>query len=92
MRMSMSAGPGVVRGRLPGVLVTVGAVVVASVVASLVPGVGVVTAAVALGVVVGNVPGCPGAAAPGLAWVSKVVLRAGVVLLGLQLAVGQVLG
>lgn len=93
MRMSMSAGPGVVvRGRLPGVAVTVGAVAVAAVVASLVPGVGVVTAAVALGVLVGNVPGCPGVAAPGLAWVSKVVLRAGVVLLGLQLAVGQVLG
>ncbi|GAB2671011.1 hypothetical protein GCM10027271_34280 [Saccharopolyspora gloriosae] len=90
----MSAGPGVVRavpGRLPGIVVTVGAVVVASAVASLVPGVGLVTAAVALGVVVGNVPGCPGAAAPGLAWVSRVVLRAGVVLLGLQLAVGQVL-
>nr|WP_309501029.1 putative sulfate exporter family transporter [Saccharopolyspora gloriosae] len=68
------------------------AVVVASVVASLVPGVGVVTAAVALGVVVGNVAGCRGAVAAGLAWVSKALLRAGVVLLGLQLAVGQVLG
>ncbi|MEU6133045.1 putative sulfate exporter family transporter [Saccharopolyspora sp. NPDC047091] len=78
--------------RLPGVVVAAVGVLVAQLVSAWVPGVGVVTAAVALGVLVGNLPGGTGAAGPGLAWVARSPLRAGVVLLGLQLAVGQVLG
>ncbi|GAA3358619.1 hypothetical protein GCM10020366_31390 [Saccharopolyspora gregorii] len=78
--------------RRSGVLVAAVGVLVAQLLSAWVPGVGVVTAAVVLGVLVGNLPGGTGAAGPGLAWVARAPLRAGVVLLGLQLAVGQVLG
>ncbi|GAA2792785.1 putative sulfate exporter family transporter [Saccharopolyspora taberi] len=60
-------------------------------VAGLVPAVSALTLAVVLGVVVGNVPVLPGSVRPGLAWVMRRSLRLGVMLLGLQLAVGQVL-
>lgn len=77
---------------LPGLALTGAAVLVAMLIAGLVPAVSALTAAVALGIVVGNLPGLPAAARPGLAWVARTCLRGGVVLLGLQLAVAQVLG
>ncbi|MEG9515678.1 putative sulfate exporter family transporter [Saccharopolyspora indica] len=61
-------------------------------VAGVVPAVSALTVAVVLGVVAGNVPGFPVAARAGVAWSAKKLLRSGVVLLGLQLSVGQVLG
>ncbi|WP_246471987.1 YeiH family protein [Saccharopolyspora phatthalungensis] len=62
------------------------------VISGLVPAVSALTAAVVLGIVIGNVPGFPAAARPGIAWSTKKLLRVGVVLLGLQLSVTQVLG
>lgn len=76
----------------PGLAVTVAAVVVSMAVAGLVPAVSALTVAVVLGVAAGNVPGFPVAARAGVAWSARKLLRAGVVLLGLQLSVGQVLG
>lgn len=81
-----------VASRFPGLVVVAVATLVARAVSVVVPGSGMLTVAVLLGVVVGNSPGVPVAVGPGLAWASRVLLRCGVVLLGLQLAVGQVLG
>ncbi|WP_235883601.1 YeiH family protein [Saccharopolyspora elongata] len=76
----------------PGLVVTGAAVAVSLVVSGLVPAVSELTAAVVLGIVAGNVPGFPEATRPGIAWATKKLLRVGVVLLGLQLSVSQVLG
>jgi uncharacterized integral membrane protein (TIGR00698 family) len=76
----------------PGMAVTAAAIVVSVVIAGLVPAVSALTAAVVLGIVAGNVPGFPVAARPGIAWSTRKLLRVGVVLLGLQLSVAQVLG
>ncbi|WP_249125149.1 YeiH family protein [Saccharopolyspora erythraea] len=76
----------------PGLALTGGGVALSLALAGLVPSVSALTSAVVLGVVAGNVPGVPARVRPGLAWATRRLLRAGVVLLGLQLAVGQVLG
>lgn len=76
---------------LPGLIVVALGVVVASLVNLAVPAVSALTAAVVLGVLVGNLPVLPAVVRPGLAWSTKKLLRAGVVLLGLQLAVAQIL-
>ncbi len=76
----------------PGLVVTVVAVGVSMVLAGLVPAMSSLTVAVAAGILVGNVPGFPASTRPGLAWATRRFLRLGVVFLGLQLAVGQVLG
>ncbi|MDA3630670.1 putative sulfate exporter family transporter [Saccharopolyspora oryzae] len=62
------------------------------VIAGLLPAVSALTVAVVLGIVAGNVPGFPASARAGVAWSTKKLLRSGVVLLGLQLSVTQVLG
>ncbi|MFC1419096.1 YeiH family protein [Streptacidiphilus cavernicola] len=54
--------------------------------------VSVLTAAVALGVLAGNLGLLPARTRPGLALIAKRVMRLAVVLLGLKLAVGDVLG
>lgn len=80
------------RSLLPGLLLAGAGIAAASAVAAVVPAVSALTVAVVLGVVVGNTPLLPPSARPGLDWATRRMLRAGVVLLGLQLAVGQVLG
>lgn len=74
----------------PGLVAAAVATAVAFGVARLVPAVSALTLAVVLGVLVG--PRLPAPTADGLRWATKKFLRLGVVLLGLQLAVGQVLG
>ncbi|MBP2476917.1 putative integral membrane protein (TIGR00698 family) [Crossiella equi] len=76
----------------PGLLLTAAAVLLALGVAALLPSVSALTTAVLLGVLVGNLGVLPPATAPGLAWAARRLVRAGVVLLGLQLAVADVLG
>lgn len=76
----------------PGLAATAAAVVVALLVAGAVPGLSSLMVAVAVGVLVGNLPVLPASTRPGLAWATRMLLRLGVVLLGLQLAVGQLLG
>ncbi len=62
--------------------------VVSFTVSSVLPALGALTVAVVLGVVVG--PMLPGRTAAGLHWGTKRFLRLGVVLLGLQLALGDI--
>ncbi len=76
----------------PGLVITGAAIVASLVIAELVAAVSALTVAVVLGIVVGNVVRLPEAARPGLAWAMRRLLRAGVVLLGLRLAVGQLVG
>nr|WP_086819311.1 putative sulfate exporter family transporter [Allokutzneria sp. NRRL B-24872] len=67
------------------------AVVLALAVNRLLPAVSPLTGAVVLGVVVGNLPVLPESTRSGLKWATRRFLRAGVVLLGVQLSVAQVL-
>jgi uncharacterized integral membrane protein (TIGR00698 family) len=78
-------------GLWPGLLLTAAAVVVAFAVHRVVPGIGVLTAAVALGVLLPNVGLHPAATVPGTQLAARRILRVGVVLLGLRLAVTDVL-
>ncbi|MPY97051.1 MAG: putative sulfate exporter family transporter [Actinophytocola sp.] len=77
---------------LPGLLVAGAGIAVAAGIAPLVPALSALTVAVVLGVLLGNTRLLPESARPGLAWATRRMLRAGVVLLGLQLAVDQVVG
>lgn len=77
---------------LPGLLVAGAGIAAAAAIAPLVPALSTLTVAVVLGVVLGNTRLLPASARPGLAWATRGMLRAGVVLLGLQLAVDQVIG
>lgn len=75
---------------LPGVLLaTAGAVVAVGVNAAL-PAVSPLLVAILLGAALANVRSLPASVAPGLAWSGRRLLRAGVVLLGLQLSLTQV--
>lgn len=78
------------RTLLPGLLLTAAGTAVAFAVHGLFPVVGALTAAVVLGVCTGRF--LPRAARPGLTWATRTLLRLGVVLLGLQLGLDEVLG
>lgn len=78
------------RGLGPGLAAVGIATAVAVGVNAFVPAVSALTAAVVLGVLVGGV--LPRATAAGLGWATKKFLRVGVVVLGLQLSLGQVAG
>ncbi|MET9338197.1 putative sulfate exporter family transporter [Nonomuraea sp. NPDC003804] len=80
-----------VRGLLPGLGLTAGAVAVALVVNSLVPAVSAAVVAVVLGAALANTTGVGAVFAPGVRFVSRTVLRAAIVVLGLQIAVPDVL-
>jgi uncharacterized integral membrane protein (TIGR00698 family) len=74
----------------PGLLTVAAGTAVAFAVNLLLPAVSTLTIAVVLGVLVGQV--LPLAARAGLVWGTRKLLRLGVVLLGLQLSLGQVIG
>ncbi|MCK2242263.1 MULTISPECIES: YeiH family protein [unclassified Crossiella] len=75
----------------PGLAVVAIGVAIALAVAAVAPAVSALTVAVVLGIAVGNLGFLPERCGPGLAWAAKRLVRAGVVLLGLQLAVTDVL-
>jgi uncharacterized integral membrane protein (TIGR00698 family) len=79
------------RSLLPAVAVTVLGVLVASGISTVVPVIGALTAAVLLGMLVGSLPAMGDAVRGDVALVCKRLLRAGVVLLGLQLALDGML-
>jgi uncharacterized integral membrane protein (TIGR00698 family) len=83
--------PGVVAPLLPGLLLTAAAVLAALVVNQFLPTVSSLVVAVVLGGVVANTGAVRPRMRPGLAFAQRRVLRLGIVLLGLQLAVGDVL-
>ncbi|MFP3460002.1 putative sulfate exporter family transporter [Arthrobacter globiformis] len=89
-------GPRVNRLRelFPGLLASAAAVAVAFGVHAALPSLPAMTAAVALGILVANVPmtaeWCNGRWQPGLRFAGKNLMRAGVVLLGLKLSLGDI--
>lgn len=80
----------------PGVLVAAAACLAGFAIHLAVPVVPMLTAAVALGIVVGQIPAVDqllrGPLAPGLALAARRFMRLGVVLLGLKLSLGDILG
>jgi uncharacterized integral membrane protein (TIGR00698 family) len=82
----------IVRRLGPGVLVAAVGVVVAVALNRLVPPIGVLTGAVLLGAIAANARLIRPGLAPGIQFTAKKVLRVGVALLGLRLAVGDVWG
>ncbi|KAK1185490.1 putative sulfate exporter family transporter [Streptomyces sp. NBS 14/10] len=87
-RSTDAAGP--VRSLLPGLLVAAVGTAAAFSLNKLVPAVSALTVAVVLGVAVGG--RLPAKTREGLGWATKKFLRLGVVLLGLQLGLGEVFG
>jgi uncharacterized integral membrane protein (TIGR00698 family) len=79
-----------VRTHLPGVLAAAIGTAIALGTNVLLPPVSALTSAVVLGVLLGQL--LPASTRDGLRWVTKALLRLGVVLLGLQLGLGDVLG
>ncbi|HWU46416.1 MAG TPA: putative sulfate exporter family transporter [Humibacter sp.] len=77
---------------LPGLGLCVVAVVVALGTAALLPGMSALLVAIVAGVLLRNTVRLPAAIEPGLAFAAKRLLRLGVVLLGLQLVLGDILG
>ena len=84
------------RERMPGLAVAASAALVAWLAHLALPAVPILTAAVALGIVVGQVPGLQpalaGALAPGLRVAARRLLRLGIVLLGLKLSLVDIAG
>ncbi|MGR2753910.1 YeiH family protein [Agromyces arachidis] len=82
------------RERIPGLAVAAGAAVVAWLAHLAVPAIPLLTIAVAAGIVIGQVrrarPALDGPLRPGLAFSARTLLRAGIVLLGLKLALGDI--
>lgn len=80
--------------KIPGLLAAAAAVIVAWLLSLIIPGVPLLTAAVALGIVLAQVPAArrifDGKLAPGLGFAAKTLMRAGVVLLGLKLSLGDI--
>ncbi|WP_051005234.1 YeiH family protein [Blastococcus saxobsidens] len=76
----------------PGLVATAAAVGLSMAVTSVLPTVSPLVVAVALGGLLANVGGLRPAFGTGLAFAGRPVLRFGIVLLGLQLAVGEVIG
>ena len=85
-----------VRERMPGLAVAASAALVAWLVHLAVPAVPILTAAVALGIVVGQVPALQpalaGRLAPGMQLAARRLLRLGIVLLGLKLSLVDIAG
>lgn len=74
----------------PGVAAAALAALVAPRVAGLVPQASTLLVAVAIGILIGNGPAAVDVLRPGLAWVARVAIRLGVVLLGFRLAIGDI--
>ena len=79
-------------GRLPGIALAVTAGVASTVAGSFLPGMSPLLLAIIVGIVVANLIPLPAATAPGMTYSSKTLLRAGIVLLGLQVVLGDIVG
>lgn len=87
-----SAPPAVRLSLWPGLLASLAVAVASMAAAQLLPGLSALVIAIVAGVLVANLTSLPAALAPGLQRSSKMLLRAGIVLLGLQVALGELLG
>jgi uncharacterized integral membrane protein (TIGR00698 family) len=83
---------GAIRAALPGLLLAAGIAALAVLVRALPPfaSLSPLILAIVLGMAIGNLVGAPAWAKPGIAFAMRRALRLGIVLLGLQLTVGQV--
>ncbi len=79
------------RALAPGIAVAAAGAAAAVALHHVAPGVSVLLIAIVLGIVLTNVVKMPPATGPGIRFTSKTILRIGVALLGLQLALGQIL-
>ena len=87
-----SAPPAVRLSLWPGLLASLALAAASMAAAQLLPGLSALVIAIVAGVLVANLTSLPAALAPGLQLSSKKLLRAGIVLLGLQVALGELLG
>ena len=78
--------------RLPGVALCLAAAALSWATGLLVPGLSPMIVAIVLGVVVTNATRLPASLSPGVDFSAKVLLRVGIVFLGLQLVLGDILG
>ena len=93
--MSVSAPPAPPTRRSsswPGILLALGVAAASMAAAQALPGLSALVIAIAVGVVVANLTSLPPALSPGIQFAAKKLLRAGIVLLGLQVALGDLLG
>ena len=88
----MPPSPATWRSRAPGLVLAVVVAALAYVVNTYVPIVSALLVAIVVGVVLRNLGWVPGAAEVGLKYGARTVLRLGVVLLGLQLSIPEVIG
>lgn len=80
------------RPKVPGLLLCLAAALVGMVINGVVPVVSALLVAIILGVIVGNVMEVPASWGPGVAFSAKPLLRAGIVVLGLKVSLGDVAG
>lgn len=83
---------GAFRMRLPGLALCTAAGIAATVAGTFLPGVSPLLIAIVVGIVVGNLVPLPQSTASGITFSAKTVLRAGIVLLGLQVVLGDIVG
>src|SRR5690606_25549028 len=88
MSSPASAPPVRRASRGPGVVLALAVAAGSMLLSSALPGVSALIIAVLLGIVVANVTALPAALTPGTAFAAKKLLRAGIVLLGLQVVLG----
>jgi uncharacterized integral membrane protein (TIGR00698 family) len=81
-----------IRRLLPGIALVAAAVAIAFVINGFFPAVSTLTTGVLLGVLITNTVGVSEELRPGLTFATRRLLRAGVVLLGLQLSIPQLIG
>ncbi|SMY11897.1 YeiH family protein [Brevibacterium jeotgali] len=89
-----SSDPSAVRAptRLPGLVLCTAAALIAYAAGQFLPGMSPLILAILGGIIVANLVPLPESTAPGIAFSAKPVLRAGIVLLGLQVVLGDIVG
>lgn len=86
-----TAAPSIRRTLAPGLLLCLAVAVLAQLIAPLIPGVSALIIAIVVGIAVANTTGLPSVVTAGTDFSAKKLLRAGIVLLGLQLVLGDIL-
>lgn len=82
---------GIIRPYLPGLLLCAAAVVISMGINKLLPGVSALIVAIVLGITLTNVIRLPESTMPGITFASKKLLRLGIVFLGLQLVLSDII-
>ena len=92
MSLSTAAAPPVPRLSVwPGIVLSLAVAAVSILASTVLPGVSALVIAIAVGILTANLTTLPRALTPGLSFAAKKLLRAGIVLLGLQVVLGDLL-